>query len=78
MGLLQGRHLNNQRVVGIIDDDVHARQPDHLVKLVATLGNHSILGHESALFNSLFLNTLRQYSSDLGQTALGYVWSNFL
>ena len=58
MGLLQGCHLDDQRVIGIIDDDIHAGQTDHLVQLVTALGYHTILGHERAFLDALFLDTL--------------------
>ena len=60
MRLLQSCHLDDERMVGIIDDDIHSRQPDHLMKLVAALGNHSILGHEGALLDTLLFHALRQ------------------
>ena len=60
MRLLQSRHLDDERMVGVINDHIHAREPDHLMQLVAALGYHAILWHKRALLNTLFLNALRQ------------------
>ena len=62
-GCLNGRYLNDQRVIGIINDEIHTRKPDYFVQLVAAFINATELGHESPNFTTAFLYALRQVSA---------------
>ena len=78
MGLLQGSDLDDQGVVGIIDDDVHAREPDHLVQLVAALGYHAVFGHEGTLLDAMLFDALGEQAANLRQAPFGNVGRDFL
>ncbi|OAV67734.1 hypothetical protein Barb6XT_01346 [Bacteroidales bacterium Barb6XT] len=57
-GGLDGSHLNNKRMVGVVHNEVHAGEPDHFVQLVAPLVDDSILGHKRPDFPAVFQNGL--------------------
>ncbi len=77
-GRLDRSHLDDERVVGIVDDKVHARQPDYLVQLVPAFVDVPPLGHERPDFSSPFLNGLRQAPAHARHLGLGHIRSNFL
>ncbi len=56
---LQCGHFNDERVVGVVNDNVHARETNHFVQLVASLVDGSVFRHECAHFGALFLKALR-------------------
>ena len=62
--LLDRRYLDDQGMIGIVDDQVHAREPDHLVKLVASFVDQAKSRHEGADLVSGVLNALWQLASD--------------
>ena len=41
-----GSHLDDERSVHIVDDDIHARKSDYLMKLVLPFVDASVSGHE--------------------------------
>ena len=57
-GGLKCCNLNDEGVVGVINDDVHARQTNHFMELIAALVYSTVFGHESAHFGAFFLKTL--------------------
>ena len=57
---LNRRYLDQQRMVRVVDDQVHTREANHFVQLVATLVDVSELGHEGACLKSFLLKHLRQ------------------
>jgi hypothetical protein len=60
------RHLDNQLVVVVVDDEVHARQPDNLMQLVPALVDAAVAGHEGADLVPAFLHCLRQRTAKPG------------
>ena len=77
-GFLDGSHPNDEGVVGLVDDEVHARQPDHFMKLVATFVNVAIARHEDPDFLSFFLSGLGQVPPYQTLRSLRQVGSDFL
>ena len=77
-GRLDGSHLDNQRMVGIINDQIHTREADHLVQLVAAFVDGTPLGHEGAYFATVLLNSLRQCAAQQRYLVLCHVGSNLL
>ena len=57
-GFLDRGDLDDQGVVGVVDDEVHSRQADHFVKLVAPFVDDTVSRHENPDFLALFLNGL--------------------
>jgi len=53
-------HLDDQGVIGIVDNQIHSAQTDHFVQLMATLVDFTIPGHEDAGFFSAFVDGLRK------------------
>ena len=53
--------LDDQRVVGVIDDQIHARQAYHFVQLSTALIDDAPFGHERADLVAALLNGLRQF-----------------
>ena len=62
-GCLNGCYLYDQRVIGIINDEIHTRKPDYFVQLVAAFVNATELGHESPNFTTALLYALWQVSA---------------
>lgn len=76
--ILQGGDLDDQRVVGVLDDDVLARQPDNLVEHVLMVVYAAEFRHECADFVLSLLYSLRQKAADVGDVPFGkigiYLW----
>ena len=53
-----GRHLDDERVVSVIDDEVHAREADNLMELVPAFVDIAPLGSERTYLTSMFLDVL--------------------
>ena len=75
---LNGSHFDDERVIGLIDDDVHSRQANHFVQLVTALVDIAPFRHKRADLVSTFLNALRQLATDRGHLRLGNVRYHFL
>ena len=52
---VHGRHLDNERMVGIVDRDIDAAEPYHLVQLISALVDGAEPGHEDAHLVALCL-----------------------
>ena len=60
-----GRHLDHERPVDIVDYDVHAGKADHLVKLVLSFIDAAVSRHEGPYLLLPLLDSLRKVSSDI-------------
>ena len=69
---------DNEGVIGFVDDEVHTRKPDHFVKLIATLVDVAITGHENSDLLSFFLSGLGQVPPYQTLRSLRQVGSDFL
>ena len=58
-----GRDFDDQRAVGVVDDEVHPRQADDFVQLIPSFVDRSIPGHERPDFLAALLNPLGKESS---------------
>ena len=59
-------NLDHKRSVDIVDDDIHSREADHLMKLVLSLVDASISWHEGSDLLLSLLDSLRKVSADVG------------
>jgi hypothetical protein len=74
---LNGSHLDDERMVRVIDDQIHARETDDLMQLVATFVDHTESGHEGTNLVTGFLYALGKLASDLSRAAsVGHVGDN--
>ena len=71
-------HLDDQLVIVVVDDEVHAREADDLVQLVPALVDAAVAGHEGADFVSVFLHCLRQRTAKPGTLRFGKIGGDFL
>ena len=71
-------HLDNQRVIGIVDNQVHSRKTNYLVQLITPLIDITVLGHKSAYLSPFFLNTLRQVPTYRGNFRIGKIRGHLL
>ena len=76
--LLDGSHLDDERVVGVVDDEVHSRQADHLVQLVAPLVDDTVARHENPDLLATFLGGLGQVTTDEAHRGLRQIGGDFL
>ena len=76
--LRYGGHLDDERVVGFVDDEVDARKTNDLVQLSAALVDVAPFGHERAYLATAFLNLARQVAAHQRELGFGYVGCNFL
>ena len=65
-GCLNGGDLDDQRVIVVVDYQIHTGKTDHFVELVSTFVYVSETWHEGTDLFSPFLNPLRQISSNFG------------
>lgn len=65
-GRLYGSYFNDKRMVGIVNDKVHAGETYHFVQLVSALVDVSPFGHKRSDFSAFFLDCLRQVSANKG------------
>ena len=63
-------HLDDERVVGVVDHNVDTAQPDDFVQLVPPLVDDAPFGHEGAYFPAFLLNSLGQISAHRGHVGL--------
>ena len=75
---LNGGHFDDERVIGFVDGDVHPRQANHFVQLVAALIDVAPFRHEGADFSPSLLNALRQLATYSGHLRLGNIGNHFL
>ena len=76
--LLDGGHLDNERVVGVVDDEVHAREANHLMELVPPLVDDAVAGHENPDFLPAFLCGLGQITTDEAHWRFRQIGCDFL
>ena len=76
--LLDGGHFDNQRVVRIIDDEVHAREANHLVELVAAFVDDTVTRHEDSDFLTAFLCGLRKIATNEAHRRFRQIGCDFL
>lgn len=76
--LLNRCHLYDERVVGIVDDEVHSREADDLMQLVAALVDGAIAGHENTDFLAVFLRGLGQVSANEAHLRFRQIGGDFL
>ncbi len=55
---LQSGYLDDKRMVGVVDDYVHAGETDYFVELVSALVDTAVFRHESTHLDTSFLHTL--------------------
>ena len=75
---LDGGHLDNERVVGVVDDEVHTRKANHLMELVPPLVDDAVAGHENPDFLSAFLCGLGQITTDEAHRGFRQIGCDFL
>ena len=61
---LDGCYLDDQRVISVVDDQIHSREADNLMQLVASLVDVAEFRHKRSDLATSFLNALRQVSAD--------------
>ena len=64
-----GRHLDDQRVIGVVHVEVHAAQANDLVQLVPALIDDAKPGHEHADFAAALMNSLGNLPGSLADGA---------
>ena len=64
-----GSHLDDERVIGVIDIQVHSAQADNLVQLVPALIDDAETGHEHPDFASPLVNPLGNLPAGLADGA---------
>ena len=62
-GGLQCGNFDNQRVVGVINNQVHTRETDNFMQLVASFVDASVFWHECSHFVASFLHAVRHVVS---------------
>ena len=58
-GHLYGGYFDDKWVIGVVDDEIHARESDHFVELVPTFVDASVFGHKSSDLIASLLHSLR-------------------
>jgi len=76
--LLDGGHFDDERIVSVVDDEVHSRKADDLVELVAPVVDDTIAGHENADFLAAFLGGLGQVTPDEAHRGFRQIGGDFL
>ena len=76
--LLNRCHFDDERVVGVVDDEVHTRQANHLMQLVATLVDGAITGHEDTDFLAALLRGLGQVTANEAHLRFRQIGGDFL
>mgnify|MGYP003489659318 CR=1 FL=1 len=71
-------HLDDERMVRIVDDDVQSRETDDLMQLVTAFVNVSPTGHKGTDFKSVFLYALGNLATGDGHLRGFYVRNNLL
>src|SRR5512135_230971 len=64
-GRLYGCDFYDQRMIGVVDDEIHPGKPDHLVQLVPSLVYAAIARHKCPNLFPSVLNSLREIPSNL-------------
>jgi len=77
-GRLYGCDLDYQRMVVVVNDEVHARETYHFVQLVPPFIHIAEARHEGSDLSTPFLYSLRQVSADHAHVTFGQVWGYFL
>src|SRR3712207_9110372 len=65
-GRLDRSHFDDERMIGVIDNQIHARQTNHLMELIPAFIDISPFGHKSSDFTAFFLNCLWKVSTYIG------------
>ena len=76
--LLDGSHLDDKGIVGVVDDEVHSRKADDLVELVAPVVDDTIAGHKNSDFLTAFLGGLGQVTADEAHRCFRQIGGDFL
>ena len=77
-GCLQRCHLDDQRVVSVVNDEVHARQTDNFVQLVTSFIYVAPFGCEDSDLLAKVLCCLWQVEAYACHRRFGDKWSDFL
>ena len=75
---LQRGDFDDQRMVGVVDDQVHAGKTDHFVQLVSAFVYTSVFGHECAHLEAPFLDSFRNFQSGFCHFRFGEIRHDFL
>ena len=75
---LNRSYLDDKGVIGVVDDQVHTRQPNDLVQLITTLVNRPVLRHKRTNLVPSILNTLRQMATYMGNLRFRQIRSDLL
>ena len=73
-----GRYLDDERMVRVVNQEVHAGKTNHLVKLVTALVNFAKTRSENANLSSLLMHCLREISAYRAHLGRGQEWYNVL
>ena len=65
-------------MVVVVDDEVHTREPDHLMQLMAPFVDAAVSGHERADFVAALLHRLRKFPAQKRTFRIRDVWSDLL
>ena len=72
------RDLDNQLMIVVVDDQIHSREADHFVQLVAALVDQPVTGHEGPNLVSSFLHPLRKRPAQYGHIGFRKIRRDFL
>ena len=75
---LECGYLDDEGMVRIVDDDVHSRETDYFVKLIAAFVDGTVFGHKTSNFRSFFLKSLRKTAAEFAQRCVGQIGVNLL
>jgi len=73
-----GSDLDDERMVGIVDDKVHSGKPDNLVQLMPPFVDLPVPGSEDPDLLASFVDPLRKIPADAGEFVLGKERGHFL
>lgn len=76
--LRYGSHLDDERMIRVVDDQIHTRESDHLMQLATPFVDRAPLRHEGSYLESGFLHFGRHQTSHLCHLRLGDVRGGFL
>ena len=62
-------YFNDQRLIDIIDHQVHTGKPDHFVQLMAAFVDTTVPGHEYPHFTSFFLHQTGNFERHISPVA---------
>ena len=71
-------HLDDERMVCVINYQVHSAEADNFVQLVASFIDDTPFGHKGSYLATAFLGQLREFASPCRQRCFGYIGNHFL